>query len=614
MELLSKLKNGVGLLLGTSLFVFFVFIFSVINAGIASSMNLLSWLYYVLAAFGHAALLSTILYLLFYFPFCLLFKNKNIATWVYSVVATLFMIVLILDSLVFDIYKFHLNGFVWELLTGGGADQIFVFDWILYLKFFGVVFFLAVLPYLMLVFVSNKYKFMQKRGRVLLLSIASISCIFISHVGYAIAHATREPHIQKAATALPWFFPLTANSLFTKLGIIQPDELDSLSYNQLSVDLQYPLNPIQKTDSVPHYNIIYLIVDSWNPTVFDADVTPNAYRFAKEKGQVFSNHLSSNYATRGGIFGIFFGLSFTYEREFNISKMSPLLVDRLIDLNYDIQTFPSASITNPPFNEILFRRVPNIRTQAEGNDPFERDNSLTKTFVDYLDKRDTSKPFFSFLFYDMLHNMVIPKDYLTRYTPSWAAPDYMSLSNDMDRTPFFNLYKNCAYYEDQLIGDILKKVDEKGLLDNTIIVITGDHGQEFNENKKNYWGHSGNYSKWQIQAPFIIYYPGIEPGKTIDHVTTHYDISPTILTRFLGVKNSTNDFSMGYDLWDAHNRFPHIVGDHVNYAFVMHNAILKTGHTGSLDVTDLNLNPISRDSINIKELKQAIDLKNKFYK
>ena len=49
---------------------------------------------------------------------------------------------------------------------------------------------------------------------------------------------------------------------------------------------------------------------------------------------------------------------------------------------------------------------------------------------------------------------------------------------------------------DDLIGKVINQLKNKGLLENTIIIITGDHGQEFNDNKKGYWEHGGNFSKY----------------------------------------------------------------------------------------------------------------------
>jgi len=609
----DNLKYGFFLFLCTILIIFTDFIVYVLNSNVNNSMDVLSWGYFVIAALGQASLFATLLYLVAFVPFVLIFKSKKVATSIFAAITVLVQIVLVLDIFVFEIYKFHINGFVIELLLGGGATDIFVFDWGLYLRFGALVLFFAVLPVVIGVFISRKYYSLLSARIIRNIGITLALCIVVSHVAYAVAHAAKQYSIQKSATALPLFFPLTANTILSKWGLVKTDELDKVSYNKTSSDIQYPINPIVSTDSIPNYNIIFIAVDSWNPSVFDSIVCPNITKFA-EKGQIFNRHISSNNGTRGSIFGLFFGLSFTYEKEFYMSKMSPIFVDKLVENQYDIKTFPSADFTNPPFHEIIFRRVPGINTRAKGETPFERDNDITKNFLNFLDNRDENKPFFSFLFYDLPHAINIPKEHLKHFQPSWEAPDYINLNNDMDRTPFFNLYKNCVHYDDMLIGKVIAEIEDKGLLDNTVIIITGDHGQEFNENKKNYWGHGSNYSKWQTQVPFVIYYPGIEGPKTIEHTTTHYDITPTVLYHFLGVKNPSSDYSMGYDMWDDTDRFPHVVGDHVKYGFIMHDVIVTTGHTGRMDIWDLDMNEVPRGRINVQELNKAIEKKNMFYK
>lgn len=234
--------------------------------------------------------------------------------------------------------------------------------------------------------------------------------------------------------------------------------------------------------------------------------------------------------------------------------------------------------------------------------------------INDINMRKEEKPFFNLLFYDLPHGISIAEEYRQKFKPSWNEADYLALNNDMDKTPFFNLYRNCVYQTDSLIGKVLDNLEDKGLMDKTIIVITGDHGQEFNENKKNYWGHGSNYSKWQTNVPLIIFYPQMDKNKQFSHMSTHYDISPFIMKHFLGVTNEYSDFSMGYDLYDTISRYPHIVGDHVNYGFIMKNTIITTNHLGSIDVTDKKLNELSRSSIDVKELQKAIEKKNMFYK
>ncbi|XCI75735.1 MAG: sulfatase-like hydrolase/transferase [Flavobacteriales bacterium] len=63
--------------------------------------------------------------------------------------------------------------------------------------------------------------------------------------------------------------------------------------------------------------------------------------------------------------------------------------------------------------------------------------------------------------------------------------------------------KNAIHFIDGLIGKILEDMKDKGLLERIVILITGDHSEEFNDNNKNYWYHVGNYTKYQIQTPMI---------------------------------------------------------------------------------------------------------------
>lgn len=608
---MEKARFGFFLLIITTVITSVDFIFNIFGSNINSDMNLVSWLYYIPASLGHAALFAVVLYLIFYLPFSLIFGNYKIATCIYLFTAVLLQMFIVLDGMVFNIYRFHFNGFVLELILGGGTE-VFDFDFWVIVKFTGIAILISVVPYTIAYFIGKKTYHLLRKKTVICLSAALIICVLISHIGHAVAAAIRQSPILKSATAMPFFFPLTANTLLMKMGIAEPDDLDQI-YNIPSSDIQYPIYPLKISDSIPKLNIIYIVIDSWNPRTYDSINCPNISKFA-QKAQYFSKHLSSNNGTRGSIIGLFFGMSATYEKEITISKLSPLLIDRLIDLDYNIQVFPSAILTSPPIHELVFRRTPDINLKSEGKTPFDRDQYITDSFCEYVDKQVAGRPFFSFLFYDTPHATAIPKEHNKKFGPAWDEADYTKLSNDIDPLPYFNLYKNCVYYTDSLIGKVTRKLEEKGMLENSVIVITGDHGQEFNENRKNYWGHGSNFSDWQIQVPFILYYPGIEANKVFGHTTTHYDVAPTIMSLFLGVQNPSLHYSMGYEIYDIASRYPHIVGDNVNYGFVFENAILRTNHLGNVETTDRKLNEISSKKVSVDDLKEAVSFKNHFYK
>ena len=151
------------------------------------------------------------------------------------------------------------------------------------------------------------------------------------------------------------------------------------------------------------------------------------------------------------------------------------------------------------------------------------------------------------------------------------------------------------------------------MLENSVVVVTGDHGQEFNENKKNFWGHGSDFSNAQVHVPFIYYYPGNTP-EVYAHRTSHYDVVPTVMKRVLGVKNPAGDYSMGCDLFTPERPPYHLAGDPQNYAFIMNNVIYEKKVAGNIQVTDSLLNKLPRNQVNSGLLLEAIEYKNTFLK
>ena len=271
---------------------------------------------------------------------------------------------------------------------------------------------------------------------------------------------------------------------------------------------------------------------------------------------------------------------------------------------------------NPPFAKVLFAKVPHLRVGTEGKTVLERDSTITADFLsDLKQQKKEKKPFFSFLFYDGPHGFEVPADKNTRFTPAWEYADYTKLNNDLDPTPFFNLYRNTCYQDDILLGKVFDALQEEGLMDNTIVILTGDHSQEFNENKRNYWGHNSNFSIHQIGVPMICHFPACKTPHKYTHLTTHYDFVPTLMKQYLGVKNELPDYTMGHLLTDTISRNWHIVGSNLNYAFIIGgDSILEKTAEGNLDVYDARMRPVKNYRIPVKPFDDAVKVLNRYFK
>lgn len=90
-----------------------------------------------------------------------------------------------------------------------------------------------------------------------------------------------------------------------------------------------------------------------------------------------------------------------------------------------------------------------------------------------------------------------------------------------------SLYDAGIKYVDDKIGCLLRIMGQNGILDNTFVVVTSDHGQQFMEH--GFYAHSG-FHPWDelIRVPLIIAGPGIE-HRVIDQQVSLLDLAPTIL-------------------------------------------------------------------------------------
>ena len=132
----------------------------------------------------------------------------------------------------------------------------------------------------------------------------------------------------------------------------------------------------------------------------------------------------------------------------------------------------------------------------------------------------------------------------------------------MEDTKLGNYFKS-VHYADSAIGELIDGLDEKGLLDNTVVVIYGDHDAKLPKSDfarlYNYDKETNktkdkesedyidvDYFKYELDrsVPFIIWTKNNKFEKTIDTAMGMYDASPTLANMF-GVKPTYN---LGHDI------------------------------------------------------------------
>jgi arylsulfatase A-like enzyme len=93
---------------------------------------------------------------------------------------------------------------------------------------------------------------------------------------------------------------------------------------------------------------------------------------------------------------------------------------------------------------------------------------------------------------------------------------------------YLDAYDAALNWSDRVVGVIVNYLQERDLLDKTMIVVTSDHGEAFQEHGSE--GHARNLYKEVIQVPWIISLPfALEPGIVIDERVENIDVWPTLL-------------------------------------------------------------------------------------
>ncbi len=106
----------------------------------------------------------------------------------------------------------------------------------------------------------------------------------------------------------------------------------------------------------------------------------------------------------------------------------------------------------------------------------------------------------------------------------------LELSRD-DRLRMSDLYDCGIRYTDEMLDQLLRDLDSRGLLENTIIVVLSDHGEEFWDHGSVLHGHT--LYQEMTHVPLIVRVPGL-PARRVAEPVALIDLQPTLL-ELLGV-------------------------------------------------------------------------------
>ncbi|MEA2062865.1 MAG: sulfatase-like hydrolase/transferase [Gemmatimonadota bacterium] len=305
----------------------------------------------------------------------------------------------------------------------------------------------------------------------------------------------------------------------------------------------------------PLPNILLIVMDAARADHFSCHgygrpTTPNADRLAA-RGLKFTQAVASSSWTLPSHASLFTGL---LPNENGTHTQHGWLIDRIPTLAELLKSrgYRTAAFSNNPFVDRaqnlhrgfgVFEAVWSDTAAVTRAKPYntERTNELVRA---YLAGASGKAPFFIFINYMDPHQ---PYDPPEPYKSMFLAPGRRISARTeaacsqagklnsgelvleaKEIEDLVAVYDGAICYLDARIGDLLEFMQERGLLENTLVVVTSDHGEMFGEH--GHFTHGTLLYRPLIQIPLIMAHPALipEPG-VIEEPVAIADIFHTII-------------------------------------------------------------------------------------
>ena len=300
-------------------------------------------------------------------------------------------------------------------------------------------------------------------------------------------------------------------------------------------------------------NVIFISMDTLRADRlgclgYDRGLTPNLDRIVGE-GSLFTNAFASDIPTQPSHTAIFtgrFGVTTNIVSHFHPAASLDA------DFSWLPTIFRDADYATGAVDHLFAMKDWFLRGYTDYMPPPGRSRSPGSVIVDmgtqWLDEH-RKEAFFLFLhFWDPHIPYLPPQSYKNLYGGSSALhrdpliseklrsrPTYPlfaeNLYNHLDIIPSLDyisdLYDAEVAYLDYEIGRLFEYLERAGLLDQTMVVLFGDHGENMTEHDA-WFDHAGLYDS-VVHVPVIIWAPGLVPESEVTALISTIDVKPTVL-------------------------------------------------------------------------------------
>lgn len=583
----------------------YVFYFNVLVTGILSTRflggmpdetTLAGWLVILVALVSNSLFLNTLASAVC-LPLTLAIRRKWFTVAVLPILFGLLNFYVYADAVLFSVQRLHFNGvvlrmalYVGENFTVGTRTWVSGFFAGFLIIVLELVFGLVTLPR-----IRRSGFFKRFRNRKWLMGAVALifAVTLVDKVIYIGADILDRSEFMRAKYIFPLYQAATAKRWCKKWLGIEVSSRSSFRVEAGGSALRYPKAAIRFPEGHRRPNIIIIVIESFRPDTFQPDVMPFLYEWSK-KHIVGRRHFTGGNRSTHGIFSAMYGIYSTYWNRFLCERQGPVLVSELKEQGYNFKVLASANTSfseGPKTSFVEIREA--IEDQWDRNLTFaDRDPLVAQRLIDFA--QSGRQPFFAFLWFSSPHQPYWYPAEHEAFPVDLKAEDinYVRLAASNEQLEgMLKRCKNSLHFVDSLLKRIITCLETQGLMENTLLFIMADHGEEFGET--DLYGHGSQFSMQQIGTAFVAHVPDIGPLE-IRHLTSHVDVVPTIF-KYMGVENPVSDYSHGVPLEPAEGSPFVVVGSLYDAAIVDDESITVFGleaYNAGLTVRDYNYDPL----------------------
>ena len=310
-----------------------------------------------------------------------------------------------------------------------------------------------------------------------------------------------------------------------------------------------------------HPNIFLFVVESLRADAISAEGTPILAQLRLESLPVQSAQANGN-CTHIAWFSLFNSSS---PMLWSLLAKAPqhegaIPLRALRSLGYQINVLSTPSLHYFDTDHVLFSHdlslanvlvdQAEIRIENPDSQPADLDRVVTTRLLRAIDWLNPESGQLYAVFLDSPHHDYYwGRDFRARYEPYLDSISLLKTNYSDREIPLLtNRYRNAVSFVDSLMGEIFGHLKERGLWDDAIVIVTGDHGEEFME--RGHLTHSSELNRFQTSIPLLFRIPERlkprGPSRPIP-MASQVDVFPTVFD-VLGVGNETAPLLWGASL------------------------------------------------------------------